>query len=181
MTDQNISEKISDTITSIIIKKTNIFERLDNMKDLIKVSTGIFIVTATITIINYYYIKQIESKSDEQVELIKHMNKQLLKNINDNSSTHFKLYQGLQSKIDRLLEIDIEIQNQNNIFLQKHEKKCVSALTSMSDFQKYSNPSVFQNNDTHDDVDNELLQECYDVLPCNNITKATSSGFFSWK
>jgi predicted PurR-regulated permease PerM len=111
MTDQNISEKISDTITSIIIKKTNIFERLDNMKDLIKISTGFFIVTATITIINYYYIKQIESKSDEQVELIKHLNKQLLKNINDNSSSHFKLYQGLQSKIDRLLEIDFEIQN----------------------------------------------------------------------
>jgi hypothetical protein len=181
MTDQNISEKISDTITSIIIKKTNIFERLDNMKDLIKVSTGIFIVTATITIINYYYIKQIELKSDEQVKLIKDMNKQLFKNINDNSSTHFKLYQELQAKIDRLLEIDIEIQNQNNTLLQKYEKKYVSVLTSMSDFQKYSNPSTIENKDTHDDVDNELLQECYDVLPCNNATKVTSSGFFSWK
>jgi hypothetical protein len=51
----------------------------------------------------------------------------------------------------------------------------------MSDFQKYSNPSMFQNSNTYEDVDNELLQECYDVLPCNNITKATSSGFFGWK
>jgi hypothetical protein len=92
------------------------------------------------------------------------MNKQLLKNINDNSTTHFKLYQGLQAKIDRLLEIDIEIQNQNNILLQKHEKKYITTLTSMSDFEKYSNPSTIQNKDTYNDVDNELLQECYDVL-----------------
>ena len=81
MTDQNISEKISDTITTIIIKKTNIFERLDNIKGLIQISTGVFIVTAAITIINYYYIKQIEPKNDEQIELFKDMNKQILKNI----------------------------------------------------------------------------------------------------
>jgi hypothetical protein len=181
MTEQNISEKISDTITAIIIKKTNIFERLDNIKGLFQISTGVFIVTAAITIINYYYIKQIESKNDEKIELFKDMNKQLLKNINDNSTTHFKLYQGLQTKIDRLLEIDIEIQNQNNILLEKYEKKYITTLTSMSDFQKYSNPSIIQNKDTYEDVDNELLQECYDVLPCNNITKATSTGFFGWK
>lgn len=181
MTDQNISEKISDTITSIIIKKTNIFERLDNIKDLIKISTGFFIVTATISIINYYYIKQIDSNCDEQVELVKHMNKQLLKNINVYSSSHLKLYRGLQAKIDRLLEIDIEIQNQNNILLQKHEKKYISTLTSMSDFEKYSNPSTIQNKDTIEEVDNELLHECYDILPCNNVTKATSTGFFGWK
>jgi hypothetical protein len=180
MSEQNISEKISDTITSVI-KKTNIFEKLDNMKDLIKISTGFFIVTATITIINYYYIKQIELKNDEQVELIKHINKELIKNINDNSSNHFKLYQGLQTKIDILLEINTDIQNQNNKLLQKCEKKYVSELTSMSDFQKYSNPSMFQNNDTCDEVDNELLHECYDILPCNNITKVTSAHFFSWK
>ena len=59
MTDQNISEKISDTITSIILKKTNIFERLDNIKGLFQISTGVFIVTAAITIINYYYIKNL--------------------------------------------------------------------------------------------------------------------------
>ena len=181
MTDQNISEKISDTITAIILKKTNIFERLDNIKGLFQISTGVFIFTAAITIINYYYIKQIEPKNDEQIELFKDMNKQILKNINDNSAAHLKLYQGLQTKIDILLEITIELQNKNNILLQKYEKKYITTLTSMSDFQKYSNPSMFENNDTYNDVDNELLQECYDVLPCNNITKATSTGFFGWK
>ena len=181
MTEQNISEKISDTITAIIIKKTNIFERLDNIKGLIQISTGLFIVTATISIINYYYIKQIDSKNDEKIELFKDMNKQLLKNINDNSATHFKLYQELQTKIDTLLELTIELQSKNNILLEKYEKKYITTLTSMSDFEKYSNTSTIQNKDTYNDVDNELLQECYDVLPCNNITKATSTGFFGWK
>ena len=50
-------------------------------------------------------------------------------------------------------------------------------MTSMSDFEKYSNPSIFKNNDSDDDIDNELLNECYDILPCNNITKSTLSGF----
>ena len=181
MTDQNIYEKISDTITSIILKKTNIFERLDNIKGLFQISTGVFIITAAITIINYYYIKQIEPKNDEKIELLKDMNKQILKNINDNSATHFKLYQELQTKIDALLEINIELQSKNNILLEKYEKKYITTLTSMSDFEKYSNTSTIQNKDTYNDVDNELLQECYDVLPCNNITKATSTGFFGWK
>ena len=181
MTDQNISEKISDTITAIILKKTNIFERLDNIKGLFQISTGVFIITAAITIINYYYIKQIEPKNDEKIELFKDMNKQLLKNINDNSDAHFKLYQELQTKIDTLLELTIELQSKNNILLEKYEKKYITTLTSMSDFEKYSNTSTIQNKDTYNDVDNELLQECYDVLPCNNITKATSTGFFGWK
>ena len=65
--------------------------------------------------------------------------------------------------------------------IEKYEKKYITTLTSMSDFEKYSNTSTIQNKDTYNDVDNELLQECYDVLPCNNITKATSTGFFGWK
>ena len=99
MTEQYISEKISDTITSSIIKKINIIERLNNIKGLLQISTGVLIITAAITIINYYHIKQIEPKNDRQIEL--------LKNINDNSATYFKLYQELRTKIDTLLEITI--------------------------------------------------------------------------
>ncbi len=49
----------------------------------------------------------------------------------------------------------------------------------MSDFEKYSKPDIFKNND--EELDDELLHECYDILPCNNITKATSTAFFPWK
>lgn len=167
MSEQNISEKISDAITSII-KKTNIFEKLNNIKGLIQISTGVFIFTTTITIINnYYYIKYLERKNDEHVELIKH--------------THFKLYKELQTKIDTLLEINIKIQNENNILLQKYDKKYISTLTSVSDFEKYVNTIMLKNNDICDNVDNELLDDCYDILPCDNIKKTTLAGFLSWK
>ena len=162
MSEENISDKISNAITTVI-KKTNIFEKLNNIQYLIKISTGVFIVTSTITIFNHFYIKHFETKNDKQVELIKH--------------THFKLYQELQTKIDTILEINIKIQNQNNILLQNHDKKYISTTTSMSDFEKYSNQSIFKNNDSDDDIDNELLHECYDILPCNNIKKSTLSGF----
>ena len=162
MSEENISDKISNAITTVI-KKTNIFEKLNNIQHLIKISTGVFIVTSTITIFNHFYIKHFETKNDKQVELIKH--------------THFKLYQELQTKIDTILEINIKIQNQNNILLQNNDKKYISTMTSMSDFEKYSNQSIFKNNDSDDDIDNELLHECYDILPCNNITKSTLSGF----
>ena len=49
----------------------------------------------------------------------------------------------------------------------------------MSDFEKYSRPEVFHHNNNEEN-DNELLHECYDILPCNNSKKATSSSFF-WK
>ena len=177
MTEQYISEKISDTITSSIIKKTNIIERLNNIKGLLQISTGVLIITAAITIINYYHIKQIEPKNDRQIEL--------LKNINDNSATYFKLYQELRTKIDTLLEITIELQSKNNnILSEKYKKKYISTLTSMSDFEKYSNPITIQNKDMCNNVDNEfneLLREYYNVSPCNNVKKATSTGFFSWK
>jgi hypothetical protein len=177
MTDQNIniSERISETIMSII-KKTNVFEKLENMKGLIKISTGFFIITTTLTIANYYFITNINTTNDEQLQLLEDNNKQLSKIVEDNN---FKAYQMLETKVDKLLEITIEMQKQNALFLQYYDKKYISVITSMSDFEKYSKPDIFKNND--EELDDELLRECYDILPCNNITKATSTGFFSWK
>ena len=176
MTDQNISEKISNVITKIIKRP------LDNLNMFIKISTGLFIITTTVTVMNYYYIKNLDSKNDEQIELINDNNVQLAKIIDQNYFTTYNVYKEIQTKLDTLLEISIEIQKQNNELLQRYEKKYISALTSMSDFEKYSRPEVFHHNNNDDEeLDNELLHECYDVLPCNNIKKATASGFFKWK
>ena len=175
MTDQNISEKISNVITNIIKKP------LDKLNVFIKMSTGLFIITTTVTVMNYYYIKNLDNKNDEQIELIKINNNGLSKIIDPNYFTTHNTYKEIQTKLDTLLEISIEIQKQNNILLEKYEKKYISTLTSMSDFEKYSRPEVFHHNNNDEDLDNELLHECYDVLPCNNIKKATASGFFKWK
>ena len=173
MTDQNISEKISNVITNIIKRP------LDKLNVFIKMSTGLFIITTTVTVMNYYYIKNLDNKNDEQIELIKINNNDLSKIIDPNYFTNHNTYKEIQTKLDTLLEISIEIQKQNNTLLEKYEKKYISTLTSMSDFEKYSRPEIFHCNDNEEN-DNELLHECYDMLPCNNIKKATSSGFF-WK
>ena len=173
MTDQNISEKISNVITNVIKRQ------VDKLNGFIKISTGLFIITTTVTVMNFYYIKHIDTKNDEQIELLNDNNVQLAKIIDQNYFTTYNVYKEMQRKLDTLLEISIEIQKQNNTLLQRYEKKYISTLTSMSDFEKYSRPEVFHDNNNEEN-DNELLHECYDILPCNNSKKATSSRFF-WK
>jgi hypothetical protein len=173
MSDQNISEKISNVITNIIKRP------LDKLNVFIKISTGLFMITTTVTVMNYYYIKNLDNKNDEQINLLNDNNVQLAKIIDQNYFITYNVYKEIQTKLDRLLEISIESQKQNNTLLQRYEKTHISTLTSMSDFEKYSRPEIFHCNDNEEN-DNELLHECYDMLPCNNIKKATSHGFF-WK
>ena len=76
MSEQNVSDRLAEVITSIF-KKTNMFEKIDRIQGLISISTGFFIITSTLTFINYYFIKNIYSKNDEQIKLLKNINNNL--------------------------------------------------------------------------------------------------------
>jgi hypothetical protein len=64
-----------------------------------------------------------------------------------------------------------------------HQEKCkITRSTSTSDLQ--SNYNKTRNNtindfNNQDNQDNELLNECYHNIPCNNLKKTT--GIFGWK
>ena len=62
----------------------------------------------------------------------------------------------------------------------------------MSDFEQYFKErkeeenitkvdAKYEDAEVYKDIDNELVQECYDNLPCSNIKQTTSYGFFYWK
>ena len=92
MSEQNVSDRLAEVITSIF-KKTNMFEKIDRIQGLISISTGFFIITSTLTFINYYFIKNIYSKNDEQIKLLKNINNNLSRITQDNNFINFKVYE----------------------------------------------------------------------------------------
>ena len=199
MSEQNVSDKLAEVITSIF-KKTNMFEKIERIQGLITISTGFFIITSTLTLINYYFIKDIYSKNDEQTKLLKNINNNLSRITQDNNFINFKVYEDFQKKINIIAEFSVELKKQSDKLLEKFEenieKKYITTTTSISDFEKYFKENVEKvkekevnvkaidfevDSDIYENIDNELLQECYDSLPCNNVKKTTLSGFLYWK
>jgi hypothetical protein len=190
MTEQNISDKLSETLLTSIFKKTYFFEKLENIQGLIAISTGFFIITTTITLsislLNFYLIKNINIKNDEQIKLLKN-NNNLYKIEDVNNLINFRIYEEYKKKVDEIINSNIENQRITKMLLEKIDNINIASLssigsmtsmTSMSDFEKYCKNLV---SDNIDEEDNELLCESYDNLPCNNVIKTTSSGFFYWK
>jgi hypothetical protein len=190
MTEPNVSDKLADVITSIF-KKTNIFDKIERIHGLIIISSSFLIIGSTMSLINFYFLKNINSKNDENISLLKNIDDNLSKIKEDNYFINFKVYQEFQKKIDLITDISLELQKQNiklfRFFEEKsknNEKKTITTMTSMSDFEKYCNSTILKEKEDleiYEDIENEILQECYDNLPCNNFKKVTSSGFFNWK
>jgi hypothetical protein len=184
MSEQNISDKLADVITSIL-KKANIFEKIENIQGLVIISTSFFIIGSTVSLINFYFIKNIYSKNDEQIKFLKNINNKLSHITEDNNFISFKVYENIQKKINIITDINVELKIQNNKLLEKFEKtfekKYINTITTTDDFEKYLKEKEPTDVDKDKDIDNELLQDCYDNLPRSNIKQTTSYGFFYWK
>jgi len=186
MTEQNVSDKLADVITSIF-KKTNIFEKIENIQGLIIISTSFFIIGSTVSLINFYFIKNIYSKNDEQIKLLKNINNKLSNIIEDNNFINFKVYDDFQKKINIIADFSVELKKQSNKLLEKFEKtfekKYITTMTSTDDFENYlkENEKEKESADVCKDIDNELVEDYYDNLPRSNIKQTTSYGFFYWK
>lgn len=190
MSEQNISDKLADVITSIF-KKTNIFEKIENIQGLIIISTSFFIIGSTVSLINFYFIKNIYSKNDEQIKLLKNINNKLCHITEDNNFINFKVYDEFQKKINIISDFSVELKKQSNKLLENFEKtfekKYITTMTSTDDFEKYLKKNDNDKKkekelaDVYKDIDNELVEDCYDNLPRSNIKQTTSYGFFYWK
>ena len=189
MSEQNVSDKLAEVITSI-------FEKIENIQGLILISTSFFIIGSTVSLINFYFIKNIYSKNDEQIKLLKNINNNLSRITQDNNFINFKVYNDFQKKINIIADFSVELKKQSNKLLEQFEenieKKYITTTTSMSDFEQYFKErkeeenitkvdAKYEDAEVYKDIDNELVQECYDNLPCSNIKQTTSYGFFYWK
>jgi hypothetical protein len=175
MADKNVSKKLVHSISKLI-KKTETFEKVDTM---LKCISLFMLITGTVTFFNYYKINSIKNeldKKDEELQL--HMFETIME----------------IKKLNKKLNIIIEINENTGLLIENHIQDQEMMGTPLSYFNdpviSIKNVIPFTNNEknipnennvnTHDG-DDELLNECYDNIPCNNSKKVTGvNKIFGW-
>jgi hypothetical protein len=152
MSEKNISEKLVESITKLI-KKTNTFEKIETLLN--GVSLFMFI-TGAVTLYNSYKLHKITEYANPS------------KN---------KIYDKINAKLDKIIET-----NEKTIHLQmgllnslQNNEVLKPKISLTEQFETQTN-----NNKIYDD--DEILNECYDNIPCNNSKKASGlNRIFGWK
>jgi hypothetical protein len=173
MNESNFHEKITEIFLNIM-KKTNIVESISKLK---KLTIG-FIFFSSIASVSLFY----------QSFLISNKNNLILDEINKNKNCLEKRCQYFNLKLDLILEKNNEL-----IDLLKMNNKYLTNF--IKDFCKDKNLSLHSNlsipdidleidnekNNINKNEDYELLNECFDNIPCNNLKKAVGfNTIFGW-
>lgn len=164
MSDSNLTNKISETITGVF-KKTKIFEKMEKIQFLV----GTFVVVTSIIGITSIYMNYLNSSKICQIS----ENQENISNIIEiKDIAQIKKLENIINQLD--LKIHILLENQNNMIndiknlpvynIQKIQGIHVS--TSTSSFSPDKCLTIKKINDVDD---NELLDECYDSIPLNKI------------
>ena len=199
MSEINLTDRISETITNAF-KKTELFEIFGKFQLYVN---SFLIITSIIGVTNIYMntltnfdihnIKE-EIQGNENVlkyhieinrkrNLIEHCNlKSEILILNKQLSLLLENQEKIINQLEEMKLIKISEQNKLSINISKID--CISASTSMTTFSPIKIPSVLDesivSNVTDDNKDkeyDELLNECYDAIPLNNLKKTTG---LSW-
>ena len=173
MSDSNLVDKISEAFSNTI-KKTNVFEKILEVKQMF---SGLIIFTTitgvTLLVYQAYNNCAIESIIDRTYSI--------------ENRVHF-----LDKKIDKLMETNkklCEIIIQNNKLSNKFIENQLLYICKVNNTEVEN----FKNNETNnieDDIKNiiedntnydEIINDCYDVLPCNNTKNVIGlNRIFNW-
>jgi hypothetical protein len=155
MAEKNMSEKLAESISKLI-KKTNTFEKIETLLN--GVSLFMFI-TGAVSLYNSYKLHKITEYA----------------NISKN-----KMDDKINSKLDKIIETNekiIHLQMQLYTSFQNNEvlKTQVSLTEDIENIKTQTIVSPLE--DYY-----ELVNECYDNIPCNNSKKASGlNRLFGWK
>ena len=167
MSDPNLTDKLVENINNAF-KKTKIFEKMETtyfcINSFIIISS---IIGLTSIYINYYNldkIKHLEEKIKDNIEINQKQNQTIINKLVEqakNADISYKL-------IDKIIEI------------QHFKPEMISASTSISSFSQNLPP---ENHDIYvidkkNNDDDELINECYDSIPLNNLKKNTGLNWF---
>ena len=179
MSESNLTDKISESITNVF-KKTEVFEKIEKVEFFINsfiIVSSIFGLTSIyINYCNLNKIKNLEEKIRETKDILKH-------------SIEINLKQNLLSHENTITKL-LENQNLNILLLQEEKqlefskKELISTSTSTSSLLPLKIIIPHENDDLKNNIikqeeieDNELINECYDSIPLNNLKKNTG---LSW-
>ena len=182
MSDSNITEKLSETLTNAF-KKTEVFEKMEKIQfyfsSFVIISSIIGLTSIYINYCNLDKIKNLEDKINGSENVLKY-------NIEINRKQNQIIYNKLIDQLKNEVKVSSKLIDEINK-LHNSRPEVVSATTSMSSFSPlkiilpdekddWNNHIVYQQ-DIKEIQDNELLNECYDSIPMNNIKKNTA---LSW-
>ena len=147
MSETNMSDKIAETITTII-KKTQTYEKTKIIGNIMMGISVFCVINCALSSFNYFSIQHI---------IFYNYNQYIL---------HKKEIDSINVKLDKLID-----KKPYGI-----DKSC-----STSDLDIIYEEEHHDKYDIIVEDDDELLNECYDIIPCNNNKKVTQfRGVFGW-
>lgn len=174
MSDSNLTDKVSETITNVF-KKTEVFEKMEK----IQFYFGSFVIISSIIGITSIYMNYCNSNKIERLkEQIKGSENVLKYNIKINRKQNQIIYNKLINEIKNELEFTSKLLNELKES-KLYKPEMISATTSISSFSPLKimipteNDDLNLQEDIKDLEDNELMNECYDSIPLNNVKKTT--------
>lgn len=178
MSELNLTDKITETITSVF-KKTKVFEKMEKIQfyigSFVFISSIIGLSSIYINYCNLNKIKNLEEKIEQSENILKY-------NIQITRRQHQIIYNKLIEQLKNEVEMYSKLLNKITES-QNFKPEMLSASTSMSSFSPIrivlppENNYCENNNCDIEDInifeDNELMNECYDSIPMNNAKKTT--------
>jgi len=155
MTEKNISEKLGESISNLI-KKTNTFEKAEAI---LKGISLFMFFTGAVTLFNSYKLH----KMDEKINKI----------LKTNETIH------LLARKNTMCQKAIELQKTSSINYEINKNEIID--NEYNEYNEYNKDNEYKEYNK-DYEDNELLNECYDIIPCNNSKKVSGlNKLFGWK
>jgi uncharacterized protein YoxC len=179
MSDENMAKAITN-----FIQKTNIIGRFQLFtKRTHYILFGVSIFTLGYTTFSFLIHKNVIKLKDT----MENLRNFIRFDINDTREKHRELLSKIETIIDnieehhdKLDECKTAIQNYNYFILEELDKKernvCVQNTSSVSDACTQTEENIGFSIITEDvkinaEIDNEIDNECYDIIPCCNVKK----------
>jgi len=144
----SLNEQINEILTSVI-KKANFFEKITELKSSMRGFIFFSGFTTSFLLMNVFFNN---FSSYSQFNNINHNIYTSFQKINENQKNFEIIIHTLTKKVDELIDINKKLLDLNS--------------------NKINN-TINTNIEERNNEDDELLNECYDNIPCNNIKKAT--------
>ena len=183
MTDSYLNDKMFDIFDSVI-KKTHIFDKILELKKLNNGFIFFSTITSTFLILNSLYINytlnveycNLKSKIGEidimhnKINNMVEMNKNMMILVKENQNL-------IQSNLNKVNLYSINSSLSSGSLYNNNNFNSSQSINQISNEETKETEEINKkNNDDH-----ELLSECYDNIPCNNIKKVTGiNRLFSW-
>ena len=168
MTDTNMVEAFAKAM-----KKANIFEKAIEIKRMLSGFIILTTIMGTTIIINQIYKKQSITSFENRIDTL---DKKIEKLVETNATLYEIIMQNNKLSNKFIENQLLHICNTNNAEIERENR--LNGENRLNREEKETRPN--EEIGTKEDYD-ELLDECYDIMPCNNSKKVIGiTKIFNW-